>query len=779
MAAPQRTPHRPALPGTRLRLLALVGAVAGVAALGLPSSPAPASQGLEVAAPIVVEAADPSVDTQDPDLIEAMEAVHEEFDPGTVVAAGPAGSGPSAALTIDGSTAAVGGGITLNYDGTYTAPSNVQTVVAAAANTWNQALATSPSGPIEVAVIWRNLGSPSLLGSAGPTALFSHPSLPNPSTFYPVALANTLLNTDLNGATPELTVNLNSTANWYIGTSGSPGSGQIDLYSVILHELGHGLGFLGSASVNNAPPNPALGSPSFVYDNLVTYNGSPLLSTGNPNSLLKSDSLYIDLSQSFEAKIYAPSTWAEGSSFSHFDETSYPSGWPGALMTPSLSSQEIERTLDGPTLGVMAGMGWPMDAKAITPSITSTSTTSSSVTVNWGLNLGLPGIAPDGFRVEAWRNGTTLDGSYTVSGGTSAATVNSLTGGSNYTVKVVPYAFGVDGTAATASVTLSGTPGPPSMVRVSGSGLTRTVSWAAASGSGISSYAVERSTDGTNWASVGSTGGTTISSTVTAGIHQYRVRASNAYGPGTWGYSVPTGIGAGVERPVALDGQIARLYEAYFNRSADADGFLFWQSQRSAGLSLNGVSNAFAASAEFQNTYGPLNNGAFVDLVYANVLGRPADSGGRSYWVSQLNAGMSRGQVMTGFSESAEMINSTGTVAPTTSAQAQVYRLYVAFFLRYPDPAGYAYWSGVRASGGSLQSIAAAFAGSAEFIQTYGSLPDSSFVNLVYANVLARSPDSSGANYWQSQLGAGVNRGAMMVGFSESPEFIVATGTVP
>ena len=452
MAAPERFLHRLARPGTRLRLLALAAAAAGVGALGLPSSPAPASGVNQIAAPVVVEAVDPSIDTEDPELIAEMAEIQASFDPGITRSASEASGsgGPSAGLTTEGTTAAVGSGITVTFDGSHPSPGNVQTVVLAAANQWNQALATSASGPIEVAVIWNNLGNAGLLGSAGPTGLFSSPSLPTGS-YYPVGLANTLLNTDLNGATPELTVNLNSIANWYIGTSGTPGSGQIDLYSVILHELAHGLGFLGSASVSNSPPNPSLDSPSFVYDRLVTYNGAPLLNAGNPNSLLRSNSLYIDLSQSFQAKIYAPSSWAEGSSFSHFDEASYPSGWPGALMTPSLGSQQVERTLDGPTLGVMAGMGWPMDARAITPSITSTSTTSGSVTVNWGLDLGLAGIAPDGFRVEAWRNGTTLDGSYTVSGGTGAATVNGLVGGSSYTVKVVPYAFGVDGNPATAT----------------------------------------------------------------------------------------------------------------------------------------------------------------------------------------------------------------------------------------------------------------------------------------------------------------------------------------
>ncbi|HEV7722546.1 MAG TPA: DUF4214 domain-containing protein, partial [Iamia sp.] len=44
-----------------------------------------------------------------------------------------------------------------------------------------------------------------------------------------------------------------------------------------------------------------------------------------------------------------------------------------------------------------------------------------------------------------------------------------------------------------------------------------------------------------------------------------------------------------------------------------------------------------------------------VELVYENVLGRPGEGDGVAFWTGQLNSGArTRGQVMTGFSESPE-----------------------------------------------------------------------------------------------------------------------------
>ena len=72
--------------------------------------------------------------------------------------------------------------------------------------------------------------------------------------------------------------------------------------------------------------------------------------------------------------------------------------------------------------------------------------------------------------------------------------------------------------------------------------------------------------------------------------------------------------------------KISRLYLAYFLRLPDFSGMQYWMSQRSAGRSLADVSSAFAASPEFINTYGRLDNRGFVGLVYQNVLGRAPDA---------------------------------------------------------------------------------------------------------------------------------------------------------
>ena len=93
--------------------------------------------------------------------------------------------------------------------------------------------------------------SSGVLGSAGPTtvhrdfagAIFS-------GTWYHQALANKLAGSDLSAAQPDINATFNSsvggatclTVGWYYGFDGNEGS-QIELFPVVLHELGHGLGF--------------------------------------------------------------------------------------------------------------------------------------------------------------------------------------------------------------------------------------------------------------------------------------------------------------------------------------------------------------------------------------------------------------------------------------------------------------------------------------------------------------------------------------------------------
>lgn len=215
--------------------------------------------------------------------------------------------------------------------------------------------------------------------------------------------------------------------------------------------------------------------------------------------------------------------------------------------------------------------------------------------------------------------------------------------------------------------------------------------------------------------------------------------------------------------------EVARLYLAYFLRAPDEAGFEYWFGVRRNGRALADISSDFATSAEFRNRYGQLSNRDFVTLVYRNVLKRQPDAGGLGYWADALDRGASRGTVMLGFSESVEFRRSSEAEVQAIEATGPVGRLYRAYFLRAPDTEGLNYWLD---TGLPTARISEQFAASAEFRNRYGSLDDRSFVTTAYRNVLGRDPDAGGLQHWVSTLRQGTSRGSVMLGFSDSPEFV-------
>ncbi len=105
-------------------------------------------------------------------------------------------------------------------------------------------------------------------------------------------------------------------------------------------------------------------------------------------------------------------------------------------------------------------------------------------------------------------------------------------------------------------------------------------------------------------------------------------------------------------------------------------------------------------------------------------------------------------------------------------------RLYLAYFNREPDADGFTGWVEKYQSGeADLPTISEELAISDEFAVRYGSLSDDRFVELVYRNVLRRSPEENGRDHWVSALSAGYPRGLLMLAFSESEEFVRRTDT--
>lgn len=101
---------------------------------------------------------------------------------------------------------------------------------------------------------------------------------------------------------------------------------------------------------------------------------------------------------------------------------------------------------------------------------------------------------------------------------------------------------------------------------------------------------------------------------------------------------------------------VTRLYKQALGRGADEDGLNNWCNQILSGqMTPETVAENFIYSQEFENKH--LSNEEYVKVLYRTFLGREADSAGQANWISQLNAGTSRSDVLHGFSRSVEFRN--------------------------------------------------------------------------------------------------------------------------
>jgi hypothetical protein len=107
-----------------------------------------------------------------------------------------------------------------------------------------------------------------------------------------------------------------------------------------------------------------------------------------------------------------------------------------------------------------------------------------------------------------------------------------------------------------------------------------------------------------------------------------------------------------------------------------------------------------------------------------------------------------------------------------SETDADVLRLYLAFFGREADITGANYWLGLSADGISIDRISAEFAVSTEFANTYGNVGNEQYLNILYENVLGRRPDQSGFDYWLGMLDRGqLDRGGVVRWVANDVEF--------
>lgn len=272
-----------------------------------------------------------------------------------------------------------------------------------AADLWGSHL--NSAVPISINASWRSLGA-NTLGSAGPTTFFSFSNANAavlgvfPNTFYPIAQVNALLGRDVKEqdnvtVTHDITINIScDRENWYYGTDANPPAGQFDLVTVLLHEIGHGIGFLGSVFGDNNAQTATWGSLvgplnnqvrlPFVYDqftldgnfdNLIDEDVYPLSKTsGNSNDLYRAatgrvDGLFFNgLEAEFSLEniripIWAPSSYQAGSSYSHLDQNFFATTDPygsSALMRPQINTALAIHSPGPVFCGMLKDMMWPL-----------------------------------------------------------------------------------------------------------------------------------------------------------------------------------------------------------------------------------------------------------------------------------------------------------------------------------------------------------------------------------------------------------------------------------
>jgi subtilisin-like proprotein convertase family protein len=239
--------------------------------------------------------------------------------------------------------------------------------------------------------------SSATLGSAGAnTVHYNFTNAPYANTYYPQALANKIAGGDLSGIN-DITAYFNSAIgttcafpkSWYYGLDGNPAGDQIDFVTVVMHEIGHGLGFQTYVTTSTGARfndrddiymkfledhslglgwgamNDAQRATSAVDTSDLHWTGSAVVAAGG--------SLSAGRHAGGHVQMYAPASIVSGSSVSHWDTALS----PNEMMEPSYTTDMTDPSL---ARDLMTDLGWDFATTTTTTSSTSSSTTTSSTT---------------------------------------------------------------------------------------------------------------------------------------------------------------------------------------------------------------------------------------------------------------------------------------------------------------------------------------------------------------------------------------------------------------
>jgi hypothetical protein len=230
--------------------------------------------------------------------------------------------------------------------------------------------------------------------------------------------------------------------------------------------------------------------------------------------------------------------------------------------------------------------------------------------------------------------------------------------------------------------------------------------------------------------------------------------------------------------------QVVRLYDAALGRDYDQSGLNAHTTALYHGSNLNDVAESFVDSPEFQARYGAdLSSQGYVQLLYQNALGREADTAGLQFWTDHMSQGMTRAEVLVGFSESAEAVANSADVVGAgiwdRSENAAVgARLYDTLLDRAPEGPGLIFWTDGLDQGYRQQVLAAeGFLASDEAHARYGDAQSSQdFIQALYHNAFDREGAPTEIQFWTNLIDThALSKAEALLSISESAEHVQLT----
>lgn len=252
---------------------------------------------------------------------------------------------------------------------------------------WSEHL--SSSEPIKVNLYYGNMTSSGPLGICMPNGEENFAGAPMTDVLYPSCLANKITSSELNSGESDMDVYINSYHNWYFGLDGNPSSSEYDFVSVLLHEVGHGLGLLSLAKVDtgygsigryqgdeffplsSSFPLPIMVGYPAVFDTYIKNDlGQFITDTsvfGNPSIHLKDEftggQLYFSgpkavLANGGDVRLHAPSAFALGTSVTHLNVSFNTS--PDGMMAPFINRGQTKQEIGPITQGILEDIGWTL-----------------------------------------------------------------------------------------------------------------------------------------------------------------------------------------------------------------------------------------------------------------------------------------------------------------------------------------------------------------------------------------------------------------------------------